>query len=628
MRLLDTTTLDLHTFNGPTVPYPYAILSHTWGPEEDEVLFEDVKKGTAKPKRAYAKIKSCADLAISHNYKYVWIDTCCIDKSSSSELQEAINSMFRWYQGADVCYAYLADVGTPNDVAGSKWFTRGWTLQELIAPQEVQFYSKEWHCIGRRSDQDFRDKLVLITDIRESALNLRPVYWNEYMESLSIAERMSWAAKRQTTRVEDIAYCLLGIFGVNMPLLYGEGSNAFMRLQEEIMKISSDKSIFAWENGQLVHQAVSHVDNYVQGSTTNYESLRDVIQSRSTPSFYGLLAESPMCFEKCQNFTYAPNYTEVHPTTVMSTGLVTSFHLRILSLNDSCYYADLGCYDRVKGKSVGIVLRRLTIRDEYVRIFPGLLLSRILEHFTLTQQSWSVLHWKDWGLKQIRVRSSHHSRPSPWPTFLQRDQSYSIGCSHDHFATTDHRRLLARRHAEAEAGNHSVQIIQSYPPVTSSESRKRVLGFNGMVSVTKPIQLCGVLIVEVMIGNGSKGLTIKQYALAVALHRYFVPIMRVADVTDARDSGVAESEFKSIFLDEPGFPSDSKWVLDLYTHVLEIKFLFHIPFHRPRGGVTAYNITFEVLTKRAVNIRDSMELQLMDEPVSYSSISDTQTAPL
>jgi hypothetical protein len=176
-------------------------------------------------------------------------DTVCIDKSSSAELSEAINSMFEWYRGAQVCYAYLADVSSDCKgyfninaaVRRSRWFTRGWTLQELLAPASVIFFNESWIAIGTKSS--FSDLISSVTGIRGSDMvNFR---------NANVAVKMSWASNRETTRTEDIAYCLLGLFGVNMPLLYGEGSNAFLRLQLEILKISDDETIFAWEAGNI-----------------------------------------------------------------------------------------------------------------------------------------------------------------------------------------------------------------------------------------------------------------------------------------------------------------------------------------------------------------------------------------
>jgi hypothetical protein len=277
MRLLNTDSHKLEYFVGIKVP-KYAILSHTWG--DDEVLFDDAKNGgealLACAKKGLPKVlDSCKNAKLS-GYGYIWIDTCCIDKSSSVELSEAINSMFNWYRHSDVCFAYLADVDanlfgcaeeTINSThfASSRWFTRGWTLQELLAPNLVQFYDSNWVLIG--SKRQFAKEISRITGIDVKALqchvradcstddvgfmdecNRCGAVVRPRLEIFSVSTRLSWASKRQTTRLEDGAYSLLGLFDVNMPLLYGEGLKAFQRLQEEIIRNSDDQSILAWHS--------------------------------------------------------------------------------------------------------------------------------------------------------------------------------------------------------------------------------------------------------------------------------------------------------------------------------------------------------------------------------------------
>jgi hypothetical protein len=218
----------------------YAILSHTWGSDEEEVTFQDIKNGTGRGKRGFRKIRFCAKQAANDGLQHFWVDSCCINKESSAELQEAINSMFRWYQSAEKCYVYLSDVSnraSNNDGDASKgweiefeksrWFTRGWTLQELIAPASVEFFSEEEVRLGDK--QSLEQSLHRITGVAVKALQGSPL--SEFTES----ERFSWAAKRQTKREEDEAYCMLGIFGVYLPLIYGEGrQNAKKRLQREV----------------------------------------------------------------------------------------------------------------------------------------------------------------------------------------------------------------------------------------------------------------------------------------------------------------------------------------------------------------------------------------------------------
>lgn len=223
----------------------HAILSHKW--REEEVSFADINNRSAEDKKGYSKLAKCCQQASDDGYLYVWIDTCCIDKSSSTELSEAINSMYAWYRDAKVCYAYLDDVESDEDPTSkdssfrrSEWFRRGWTLQELIAPRNVVFLARDWIEIG--SKVSLAEVVEEITKVDQAALG-RTVGFQA-----SVAERMSWAAIRETTRPEDKAYSLMGLFGINMPILYGEGSRAFVRLQEEILKVSSDHSIFAWDS--------------------------------------------------------------------------------------------------------------------------------------------------------------------------------------------------------------------------------------------------------------------------------------------------------------------------------------------------------------------------------------------
>ncbi|KAK4139209.1 uncharacterized protein C8A04DRAFT_16064 [Dichotomopilus funicola] len=293
MRLIDTSTLRLISKHDGAIP-PYAILSHTWGTDEEEVSFQEwqslsavmhsgrlghllAKKEPIAKREGFAKIRDAARLAESQGYQYLWVDTCCIDKTSSAELSEAINSMFRWYRNAAICYALLSDVvygepptgtrfpGYPDKakpdgpaqpalvraIRSSRWFKRGWTLQELIAPEDVFFYSKQWCPLGSKlrgpPGAKARDVInpELISEI--TGIDLHALQGDIELEELSVASRMRWAANRETTRAEDKAYCLMGIFGVNMPLLYGEGDRAFIRLQEEILKSTDDQSIFAWK---------------------------------------------------------------------------------------------------------------------------------------------------------------------------------------------------------------------------------------------------------------------------------------------------------------------------------------------------------------------------------------------
>jgi hypothetical protein len=226
-------------------PPPYAILSHTWitsQSESQEVTYDELVAGARKDKLGYNKIRFCSRRAAADGLEYSWIDTCCINKSTINELSAAINSMFRWYQRASKCYVYLTDVSTAAETTDaetsrvwedefrrSRWFTRGWTLQELVAPASVDFFSTEEKWLGDRTTLE--KEVHAITKIPLDVLRGRS------LAEITIKERMSWVAGRNTTVQEDQVYCLLGIFGVFLPLNYGEGAiNARLRLLEEIQK--------------------------------------------------------------------------------------------------------------------------------------------------------------------------------------------------------------------------------------------------------------------------------------------------------------------------------------------------------------------------------------------------------
>jgi hypothetical protein len=245
MRLLkygDDGCLTIISFNDDAIPR-YAILSHTWGEDAEEVTFADLVRGDGKHKAGYKKICFCGEQAQQDGLQYFWVDTCCIDKSDKAELSHAIQSMFRWYQHATKCYVYLTDVSTKmkelNSIStdftwepafmSSRWFTRGWTLQELVAPSIVEFFSQEWERLG--------DKMLLkllihkITGISCKALDGAPLF------QFSINERLRWIEHRHTTRPEDKAYSLLGVVDVDLAPCYGEGvDGAFKRLHDEINK--------------------------------------------------------------------------------------------------------------------------------------------------------------------------------------------------------------------------------------------------------------------------------------------------------------------------------------------------------------------------------------------------------
>ncbi|KAE9994460.1 hypothetical protein EG327_010086 [Venturia inaequalis] len=371
MRLINVTSMKLEQFFDDSQIPPYAILSHRWG--VNELTLQEYQKVLVKRHPGYEKIKQFCLKVMELGHIYAWIDTCCIDKTSSAELSESINSMFAWYRKAEICIVYLADVYIEDtrfranfepsvfaalnrehlasrsrvalEMARSDWFTRGWTLQELLAPRNVQFFDAAWQFFGTRTD--LQDILAARTGIEEQFLV------GSEMETASIAKRMSWAADRETSRIEDIAYCLLGIFGVNMPLLYGEGMRAFTRLQEEIMKDSADHSLFAWTAFDRTHNAL------------NQDGMR------------GPLAVSPMEFRDARHVVPYPDLLGNAPYAMTNQGLRIDFPMYPYLERPGAWLAILDCYDGQLGRPLAVVIQqknpRIVGSKQYGRLLqpPG-----------------------------------------------------------------------------------------------------------------------------------------------------------------------------------------------------------------------------------------------------------------
>jgi hypothetical protein len=337
MWLLDSRTLELKLFYDHEIP-PYAILSHVWG--ESEVSFQQINgpRDQIRFFDGFAKIHRCCKQARIDGFKHVWIDTCCIDKTNSAELSEAINSMFKWYRNSAECYIYLEDVSEVEDLAASRWFTRGWTLQELIAPESAIFFNKGWNDIGTKSSLAF--EVSTITKIpKEVLLRQRGGHY-------SIAQVMSWAAKRETTRIEDIGYCLLGIFGVHMPMIYGEGEKAFLRLQHEIIKGSTDQSLFAW----------TRTDN-------DYDNPQD--WDRNYSGQEGAFARSPAEFARCGSVVQSDSAHNPE-FTLTNKGLRIEVDLDRSSNSAGFSTAYLNCLASSNGFRLGILLREVGV-DQFSR---------------------------------------------------------------------------------------------------------------------------------------------------------------------------------------------------------------------------------------------------------------------
>ncbi len=355
MRLINVSTFKLEEYNGRGIP-EYAILSHTWG--EDEISFTEFEtpeaQRRARHKAGYVKIRRFCRRAEKDGHRHVWADTVCIDKRNSSELTEAINSMFEWYRGAEVCYAYLGDVSSSNFqqcISSSGWFLRGWTLQELLAPDHLIFTDQDFN--NSCSRESVAHSVSTVTGIERDFMgdcNHRV----SRIRGQSIAKRMSWAAHRVTTRIEDRAYSLLGIFGINMPLLYGEGEKAFQRLQEEIIKTSDDHSIFAFS---------------LRPHRTKSDSISSLMDSLA-PGHY--LAPSPVSFADSGDIEpMAYDLSLIDSTVITNRGL--QIHLPVLPIRQCAkdeydhiqHYqiALLNCRRASDGSYVGMMISSRNFKD-------------------------------------------------------------------------------------------------------------------------------------------------------------------------------------------------------------------------------------------------------------------------
>ncbi|CAK3996492.1 Hypothetical predicted protein [Lecanosticta acicola] len=357
----DPATLELHEFRDRKEPR-YAALSHLWAEAQDEVLFADLlphcdpavklREGhlavdlsqepaaSLRQKPGWPKLAFALEQAYEDGKDWLWLDTACIDRSSSAELTEAINSLYHWYQESAICYAFLPDlpledwrdaVHSDQSPLQSRWFSRAWTLPELIAPGHLVFYSQEWTRLGDK--HQLRHLLSLATGIEPAILD-----GSRNVEETSIARRMSWAAHRDCALPEDRAYSLVGLFGVNMSPLYGEGEKkAFLRLQEQIMKNSEDHSIFAWSDPQVGDQ------------------------------LHGLLADSPRAFAHSGDFEpYA--FEDQYPFEMSNRGVRISLHLT--PDNENGFMAALQCPNAYPGSGyLAVYLRKLPSGDrQYARV--------------------------------------------------------------------------------------------------------------------------------------------------------------------------------------------------------------------------------------------------------------------
>ncbi|KAI0744298.1 hypothetical protein C8Q80DRAFT_889878 [Daedaleopsis nitida] len=379
--------------------------------------------GDAIPAQVSEKIRRCCEVARAHGFERVWVDSCCIDQASSSELSEAVNSMYLWYHHAKVCYAYLADVADDDDPRArgsqfrkSRWWTRGWTLQELIAPRVLVFLSYGWRVLGTKAM--FAAVIEEVTGIDRAILTHEAP-----LESVSVAMRISWAARRQTSREEDQAYSLMGILNVHMPTIYGEGRFAFVRLQEEVLKLTSDQSLFAW--GPTLSDNVQLEDDPsvpIQGHEEHEDHITDLayVWEKSeavweSPYMRNLFALSPRDFsssgrvsalsrdvflERLQITCPLPEYT------VTSYGIRTTVPLitaRSSHSGEIVHLAILACQDEA-GRLLALILRNQEqTLSEY---FVGAFLSPTM---TIEENEAAIEIGRDLFLGELYFRTTHLS---------------------------------------------------------------------------------------------------------------------------------------------------------------------------------------------------------------------------
>lgn len=342
MRLINCKSLDnlhLESFEPSSTPEKYAILSHTWETSQQgriarEVLYEDFQHGAHlrndSNEMGWRKIEGACKQAkaFDKDIEYVWVDGCCINKKDAAELTEAINSMFQWYAQSTVCIAYLSDMEDDVLSPEAKWFSRGWTLQELVASPEVRFYNKNWDRMGSKSS--LSNMLAEFTSINVEVLEAKDEKSiARALHTIPVCQKMSWASKRLTTKVEDKAYCLLGLFDIHIPLLYGEGKAAFRRLQEAIIDKYNDLSILAWMAKYTVPDA--HTSKNVMYSNPNNGEVGPMPGFGHSDCYHGILACDPRefehagsissCFPKGQSHIYNPEFSNTNKGVKITTFL-------------------------------------------------------------------------------------------------------------------------------------------------------------------------------------------------------------------------------------------------------------------------------------------------------------------
>ncbi|KAI6038626.1 hypothetical protein EDC04DRAFT_2569599, partial [Pisolithus marmoratus] len=234
----------------PTVSkyFRFVTLSHRWG--EGEPSLREIEGHSIygmSTNGGFGKLQAFCVTAFERECLWAWSDTCCIDRDSSAELQEAIGSMFAWYRRSAFTIVHLSDVPNADSFGGSEWFRRGWTLQELLAPRTILFYTQNWSLYKNLTCSNHKVHVTVLDELRW-ATGIESQFLTNFSPGMDDARsRLQWASLRCTTRPEDIAYSLFGIFNIHLPVLYGESAeNALGRLLAEIISQSGDISVLDW----------------------------------------------------------------------------------------------------------------------------------------------------------------------------------------------------------------------------------------------------------------------------------------------------------------------------------------------------------------------------------------------
>ncbi|KAG2362389.1 hypothetical protein BDR07DRAFT_1333300 [Suillus spraguei] len=258
--------------------FRYAMLSHKWASAKDEPQYWQIKGSVYEmdAPREIRKLQQFCTTSKREGYRWAWSDTCCIDKTNNAELQESIISMFSWYKESAITIVYLADVSDISQLKDSQWFKRGWTLQELLAPRFIRFYKQDWQPLIDSCKNHKVELLTILHDITRVDIEVLKAFQPGVD---NVKKRLSWVGARTTKKIEDIAYCLMGIFGIHMPVMYGEKHNAFVRLQKEIMALTDDLSLFDWlgESSTLHSYFAAHPRCFM---TPSYDARQDSISSK------------------------------------------------------------------------------------------------------------------------------------------------------------------------------------------------------------------------------------------------------------------------------------------------------------------------------------------------------------